>query len=266
MKKLLLFSTLAISLPLLLWLHAAQVAPVQGPSGAGYNNTSISTGSGNAPTNTLVSLSFPATANGVAKSSGTSGSNVLFSAGVMITGDTNLVATGNVSVLDDAYDATNWNGNTNVPTKNAVRDKIESITAGGWGYTLRLSGEGATTPGTSSGTFYRGSPFGEIGAGTYTNLSVQIPRSGTIKSVWVKLRVAGTLGSGETVSHYVRYDDTTDVGQVDLTMSAANQDGVNTSVSQAVTAGHYVALKIVKPVQSTGATSVRWDCLVLIEP
>lgn len=32
---------------------------------------------------------------------------------------------------DTAYDATSWNGNTGVATKNAVRDKFESLSAGG---------------------------------------------------------------------------------------------------------------------------------------
>lgn len=32
---------------------------------------------------------------------------------------------------DTAYDATSWNGNTDVPTKNAVRDKIETMGGGG---------------------------------------------------------------------------------------------------------------------------------------
>lgn len=31
------------------------------------------------------------------------------------------------TVPDDAYNATSWNGNTEVPTKNAVRGKIESM-------------------------------------------------------------------------------------------------------------------------------------------
>lgn len=35
------------------------------------------------------------------------------------------------TVPDDAYDATTWNGNTEVPTKNAIRDKIESMGGGG---------------------------------------------------------------------------------------------------------------------------------------
>ncbi len=39
--------------------------------------------------------------------------------------------TGAVAVPDDAYDATTWNGSAEVPTKNAVRDKIESLSVGG---------------------------------------------------------------------------------------------------------------------------------------
>lgn len=35
-----------------------------------------------------------------------------------------------ITVSDDAYDATTWNWNTEVPTKNAIRDKIETLS---WG-------------------------------------------------------------------------------------------------------------------------------------
>jgi hypothetical protein len=34
---------------------------------------------------------------------------------------------GNVLVQDEAYDATSWNGSLEVPTKNAIRDKIENL-------------------------------------------------------------------------------------------------------------------------------------------
>jgi hypothetical protein len=49
-----------------------------------------------------------------------------------IAGDT---FTGDVLVPDEAYDATGWDGDLSVPTKNAVRDKIESLIVGGGGYT-----------------------------------------------------------------------------------------------------------------------------------
>ena len=38
--------------------------------------------------------------------------------------------TGDIVVPDEAYDATAWNGSLEVPTKNAVRDKIETLSAG----------------------------------------------------------------------------------------------------------------------------------------
>jgi hypothetical protein len=38
---------------------------------------------------------------------------------------------GPVEVPDDAYDATGWNGSTEVPTKNALRDILEAIAPGG---------------------------------------------------------------------------------------------------------------------------------------
>lgn len=38
--------------------------------------------------------------------------------------------TGDLVVPDEAYDATAWNGSLEVPTKNAVRDKIESLGSG----------------------------------------------------------------------------------------------------------------------------------------
>lgn len=37
----------------------------------------------------------------------------------------------NARISDDAYDATAWNNDTNAPTKNAIRDKIESMGGGG---------------------------------------------------------------------------------------------------------------------------------------
>jgi hypothetical protein len=34
-------------------------------------------------------------------------------------------------VSDVAYDATTWDNNTDVPTKNAIRDKIETMSGSG---------------------------------------------------------------------------------------------------------------------------------------
>jgi hypothetical protein len=37
-----------------------------------------------------------------------------------------------IAVPDEAYDATNWNGSLEVPTKNAIRDKLESLPEAGY--------------------------------------------------------------------------------------------------------------------------------------
>jgi hypothetical protein len=44
--------------------------------------------------------------------------------------DGSVSMSGAATVADDAYDATSWNGNIQIPTKNAIRDKIESLNAG----------------------------------------------------------------------------------------------------------------------------------------
>lgn len=59
------------------------------------------------------------------------------SAGVAAIEGVNIVTTAgavtfaaDISVPDEAYDATAWNGSLEVPTKNAVRDKIETLVGG----------------------------------------------------------------------------------------------------------------------------------------
>ena len=53
--------------------------------------------------------------------------------------------TGDQFVPDEAYDATGWNGDLSVPTKNAIRDKIEAITLA-----LKNASNDATFSSTSS--------------------------------------------------------------------------------------------------------------------
>jgi hypothetical protein len=64
--------------------------------------------------------------------------------------------TSNVDIVvpDDAYDATTWNGNLEVPTKNAIRDKIETLAAGsGITRTVTVT-SGSATMGSSASTDY----------------------------------------------------------------------------------------------------------------
>jgi hypothetical protein len=75
---------------------------------------------------------------GLANGTRTSGSNDLINIGVYGKAengqvnwagyfDGNAFVNGDVTVTDEAYDATGWNGSLEVPTKNAVRDKLETL-------------------------------------------------------------------------------------------------------------------------------------------
>jgi hypothetical protein len=48
---------------------------------------------------------------------------------------TNNVSAATMTVTNDVYDATAWASSTNVPTKKAIRDKIESLSTGSSGFT-----------------------------------------------------------------------------------------------------------------------------------
>jgi hypothetical protein len=80
------------------------------------------------------------------------------------------------TVSDDAYNATTWNGNTDVPTKNAIRDKFESLSgADGDGI---YDGSGTVPTSTTvtvtdnlnfdANTLYIDATSNEIGIGTAT--------------------------------------------------------------------------------------------------
>lgn len=57
---------------------------------------------------------------------GTAGFSVLNS-GVLLDASNNMSGINTLSIANDAYNATTWNGSTLVPTKDAIRDKFESL-------------------------------------------------------------------------------------------------------------------------------------------
>lgn len=60
-----------------------------------------------------------------------SGAAVFANTPTLVTPVLGVASATSVAVTDDAYDATTWNGSTLVPTKNAIRDKIEALGGGG---------------------------------------------------------------------------------------------------------------------------------------
>lgn len=79
-------------------------------------------------------------------------SNDIIGAGnINITG---AITADSVTVDDEAYDATGWNADLSVPTKNAVRDKIEAVLSN---YAATSTGNGASLIGIEdAGSYYSG--------------------------------------------------------------------------------------------------------------
>lgn len=84
--------------------------------------TNLGVGTGDSPQFTAINLGHASDTTLTRVSAGViavEGATVATLAGGTFTGD--------IVVPDEAYDATAWNGSLEVPTKNAVRDKIESL-------------------------------------------------------------------------------------------------------------------------------------------
>lgn len=88
-----------------------------------------------------------------------------------------------VGTLDDEYNSTTWNGNIAVPTKNAIRDKIESLgtspftSASGYSY-LTNTGDYINLGGTTNPSPFRLNVEGNMNAtGTITTPTINIASS-----------------------------------------------------------------------------------------
>ncbi len=82
--------------------------------------------------------------------------------------DGNWTMLGAVSVPDEAYGAS-WDGSTNVPTKNAVYDKIQTLgSSDAASYRSLLDCTGSHTAARAAGTYWmpQGQPLGITGVGT----------------------------------------------------------------------------------------------------
>lgn len=86
--------------------------------------------------------------------------------------------TGDVTVPDDAYDASGWNGNLEVPTKNAIRDKIEDILDG-----VTFTGDVVVPDEAYDATAWNG--------------SLEVPTKNAVRDV-VETLVSGTAGLTQT--------------------------------------------------------------------
>lgn len=125
-------------------------------------------------------------------------------------------------VPDEAYDATAWNGSLEPPTKNAVRDKIETLGSGGL-----TVGSTTITSGTNTRVLYNNSgTLGEYPIGTGVSTWWATPSSANLASA-----VTDETGSGAAVFASSPTLTTPALG----TPSALNVSSVSASASDAIT-------------------------------
>lgn len=157
-----------------------------------------------------------------------------------------------------------------IPQLEAIQSyllcQINGTGGGIKGYSIALSYSGGASPADST-TYFLGLPNSANIANqtTFALNSIEVPKTGTIVRVFVKVRITGTLGTSETVQHFIEINGATDCGEIDLTYDATGKSGSATVVGQAVTAGDTIALKVVAPAWVTNPTGVNWYALVYIE-
>lgn len=95
-----------------------------GPTGTIYTQT-ITGPTGPTILGTANNVGVGTTTAGSLLTVGSTGQLTVSSAGALSTSST-------VTVATEAYDDAGWNGDNSVPTKDALRDKIETLVTGGW--------------------------------------------------------------------------------------------------------------------------------------
>lgn len=109
--------------------------------------------------------------------------------------------------------------------------------------------------------------FGGVGLAPTTTADmarVYVPKAGTIKAAFVYWR-AGTAGTGEAISVYLRKNNATDTLIATIGDTSATKVFQNVALNIAMVAGDYFEIKIVCPTWATNPATVRLGGNVYLE-
>ena len=93
---------------------------------------------------------------------------------------------------------------------------------------------------------------------------VYIPKAGTIKAARI-YSYAGTAGSNENWSMYIRKNNTSDTLIQTLAVATADRVWANDALDIAVAAGDYIEIKEVQPTWATNPATVTRTGVIYIE-
>lgn len=131
------------------------------------------------------------------------------------------------------------------------------------GYTLPVVAAEAATL-TDDVTIYFGGLSSKAPSTTSGDQRIYIPRTGTLKAAIVFAN-AGTLGTTENWSLYLRKNGTSDTPLAEASVSGSNRTWSNLALALAVTAGDYIEIKSVNPAWATNPANVRFGGSIYIE-
>jgi len=134
--------------------------------------------------------------------------------------------------------------------------------SGGLGYALRLITASQSTT-TDSQTVYWGG-MAVAPSTTAARWRVYIPKAGTIKTAYL-FSYAGTAGTNENWSTYIRLNNTSDTLIQTLAANTNARVWSNTNMSISVVAGDYIEIKEVFPAWATNPATVTRNGVIYIE-
>jgi hypothetical protein len=132
------------------------------------------------------------------------------------------------------------------------------------GYMITFIGGGAANSPADSTTYYWGTDTESALHSAYANVSIKVPKSGKITGAYINV-IKNVNASNENVALNIRINDTTDLSLGNMTWTATDDKLTVTGLSQAVTAGDVVAVKMVTPAWVTNPTGCRLYGYIYIE-
>lgn len=132
------------------------------------------------------------------------------------------------------------------------------------GYTLPIIG-GASSGALSQATYYLGAGAEPYWTTTLSYRKIFVPRTGTIKYAHLRLIQDSGGVTGESISAYIRINDSSDTLIQTSAFSGYFCVHVNSSLSVSVTQGDYISIKIVIPSMSSYPTNVLGQGVIYIQ-
>lgn len=144
-------------------------------------------------------------------------------------------------------------------------DGIFAAPAGGagLGYVLAITSTNITTMTDAATYYFSGYAFSP--ATTADQWRLYIPKGGTIKAAHINMFAGTTVGSSESISMYIRLNNSSDTLIASVASAAANRPFSNAGLSISVAAGDYIEIKLVCPTWATNPAGVRFCGSIYIE-